>query len=167
MSVYRFNKVRFSSNCVRFRNRNGANLSALVRIFKAILSGRFWSTGSQVIIPARFKTQSAHPASSGDFKRNLECTPAASHMPGIRFLDTIFWNYLALATLVCALSTTGRNVSIIKTLWHSWRSVRRRNLLADIRICDKEHEKGANSFRKEHKNITSSMDCMSITHVKH
>lgn len=45
-------------------------------------------------------------------------------------------------------------------------SVRRRNLLADIRICDKEHGKGANSFRKEHKNVTSSMDCMSITHVK-
>lgn len=45
------------------------------------------------------------------------------------------------------------------------KSVRRRTKLADLGICDKKHGKGANSFRREHKNVTFSMDCMSIACV--
>lgn len=61
----------------------------------------------------------------------------------------------------------GRNVFIIKILWYSWWLVRWWNLLVDIRICDKEYEKGVNFFRKEYKNIIFLMDYMLIIYVKY
>lgn len=61
----------------------------------------------------------------------------------------------------------GRSVFIIKILWYGWWLVRWWNFLVDIRICDKEYEKGVNFFRKEYKNIIFLMDCMLIIYVKY